>query len=61
MTVNRKEYKEGEIKDESVDSFFKRRLGSYVAETFAAPLCVGIYGGDSRKLSLRFQPRNKIT
>lgn len=39
--------------DESVFDFAQRRLGMTVATYFIDPLCVGVFGGDARKLSLR--------
>ncbi|KAF2077330.1 hypothetical protein CYY_001333 [Polysphondylium violaceum] len=39
--------------DESIHSFFKRRLGSRVADIFVEPMCLGIHGGDYKKLSIR--------
>lgn len=41
-----------EMEDESIDSFFRRRLGDTVADKIASALCHGIYGGDSRTLSM---------
>ena len=41
------------LKDESVDSFFKRRFGETFARTFGSALVHGIYAADSRKLSVR--------
>lgn len=38
--------------DESVHDFFRRRLGSQIAERIAGPLIGGIYAGDTRQLSL---------
>lgn len=38
--------------EESIDSFFKRRLGSYAAEMFIDPLVAGIFAGDSSQLSM---------
>lgn len=42
-----------EEKDESVFDFASRRLGKTVATFFIDPLCVGVFGGDARKLSLK--------
>lgn len=42
-----------DLKDESVDSFFKRRFGETFARTFGSALVHGIYAADSRKLSVR--------
>ena len=39
--------------DESIETFVKRRLGSYAAETLFDPLTLGIFAGDMRKLSIR--------
>jgi len=49
---------EGEIlasneDDESVDSFFERRFGTFIARTFADPLMLGTFGGSSQTLSVR--------
>ncbi|KAH9478720.1 Protoporphyrinogen oxidase [Psilocybe cubensis] len=41
------------IRDESVDSFFTRRLGETFARVFGSALVHGIYATDSRKLSVR--------
>jgi protoporphyrinogen/coproporphyrinogen III oxidase len=38
--------------DESVDAFGRRRLGKAFAETLLDPMVKGIFGGDSRQLSL---------
>lgn len=38
--------------DESIATFASRRLGRYAAETFFDPLTLGIFAGDSRKLSV---------
>jgi protoporphyrinogen/coproporphyrinogen III oxidase len=38
--------------DESVASFFKRRVGAEVYNNLVEPLLTGIYGGDGRQLSL---------
>jgi oxygen-dependent protoporphyrinogen oxidase len=38
--------------DESVYDFFRRRLGSQIAERIAGPLIGGIYAGDTKQLSL---------
>lgn len=40
-------------KDETIEAFVKRRLGTYAAQTFFDPLTLGIYAGDIRKLSMR--------
>lgn len=39
--------------DESVASFFTRRLGSEAYDTLVEPLMTGIYGGDGERLSLQ--------
>lgn len=39
--------------DESIHSFFERRFGSYVADTFVSSLVLGIFAGDSTKLSIK--------
>lgn len=39
--------------DESVDSFFRRRLGDDIADRMVNPMINGIYAGDSTKLSIR--------
>lgn len=39
--------------DESVFDFARRRFGSDVATYMIDPLCVGIYGGNARALSLQ--------
>jgi len=39
--------------EESVASFFSRRLGAQVAERFAAPFMSGIYAGDAERLSIQ--------
>ncbi|KAF9564531.1 protoporphyrinogen oxidase [Agrocybe pediades] len=41
------------IQDESVDSFFSRRLGETFARTFGSALVHGIYATDSRKLGVK--------
>eukprot|EP00037_Helgoeca_nana_P010403 m.91545 g.91545 ORF g.91545 m.91545 type:complete len:509 (-) comp20185_c0_seq15:149-1675(-) len=41
------------VSDESVYDFATRRLGKDVADRMIDPLCVGIYGGDCRTLSLK--------
>lgn len=38
--------------DESIASFFERRLGPELAEVIAAPLLAGVHSGDARELSL---------
>jgi len=38
--------------EESVADFFRRRFGSEAAESLAAALAVGIYGGDYRELAI---------
>jgi oxygen-dependent protoporphyrinogen oxidase len=43
----------GEIRDESVASFCRRRLGRETYERLVQPLIGGIYTGDPEKLSLR--------
>jgi oxygen-dependent protoporphyrinogen oxidase len=42
----------GELADESIDAFARRRAGSEVAATFADALVTGIYAGDPGLLSL---------
>ncbi|KAI0066873.1 Protoporphyrinogen oxidase [Artomyces pyxidatus] len=42
-----------DITDESVDAFFSRRFGAVFARTLGSALVHGIYGADSRKLSIR--------
>jgi oxygen-dependent protoporphyrinogen oxidase len=39
--------------EETVDGFFRRRFGSYVAENLVDPFVTGIFAGDSKRLSLR--------
>lgn len=39
--------------DESIHSFFSRRLGRDIADTFADPMTSGIYAGDSHDLSIK--------
>lgn len=39
--------------DESVDSFFTRRFGKTMAETYVSAIIHGIYSGDTRRLSMR--------
>lgn len=39
--------------DESIHSFFCRRLGGEITETFVDPLISGIYAGDIRQLSVK--------
>ncbi|HVU00605.1 MAG TPA: protoporphyrinogen oxidase [Polyangiaceae bacterium] len=39
--------------DESIESFFSRRVGKEAARVLAAPLLAGIYAGDFRELSIR--------
>lgn len=41
------------LSDESVEEFVRRRLGREFLEKIAAPLVAGIYGGDSREISVR--------
>jgi oxygen-dependent protoporphyrinogen oxidase len=43
----------GEGKDESIYSFFERRLGHSFTKNFIDPLVSGIYAGDMRKLSIQ--------
>lgn len=38
--------------DESVDAFVRRRFGPQIAERLAAPMVLGIFAGDSRRLSM---------
>jgi oxygen-dependent protoporphyrinogen oxidase len=42
-----------EIRDESVDSLVRRRLGSKVADNLVSGMIHGIYAADSRQLSVR--------
>lgn len=39
--------------DESVDAFFRRRLGRHVAERLVDPFVSGVYAGDPLQLSMR--------
>ncbi|GAM20000.1 hypothetical protein SAMD00019534_031750, partial [Acytostelium subglobosum LB1] len=39
--------------DESIQSFFTRRLGATIANRFIEPVCLGIYGGDVSRMSIR--------
>jgi protoporphyrinogen/coproporphyrinogen III oxidase len=39
--------------DESIHSFISRRFGDYAANTFFNPLTLGIYAGDTHKLSIK--------
>ncbi len=39
--------------EESIDAFFRRRLGSYVADNLVDPFVSGIFAGDPTQLSLR--------
>lgn len=39
--------------DESVESFARRRFGSYIADNFFDPLTAGIYAGAAARLSMR--------
>lgn len=39
--------------DETIHSFFSRRMCSEIADTLTDPLTLGIYAGDSRRLSIR--------
>ncbi|TFY70988.1 hypothetical protein EVG20_g2019 [Dentipellis fragilis] len=41
------------LQDESVDAFFTRRFGEQFARVMGSALVHGIYGADSRKLSVR--------
>jgi len=41
------------VEEESVDSFFTRRLGPQLARRVVAPFVSGIYAGDSRSLSIQ--------
>ncbi|KAI5092536.1 protoporphyrinogen oxidase, partial [Silurus meridionalis] len=45
--------KKGKLEDESVHSFVSRRFGSELADIAVDCLCRGVFGGDSRKLSMR--------
>ena len=39
--------------DETIYDFFSRRFGKKITDTFVDPLVLGIYGGDSKKLSMQ--------
>lgn len=52
LFVKKKEMEKDEI-DESVDEFFRRRFGSFVADNLSAALVLGIVAGDSKKLSMQ--------
>ncbi|EFA78374.1 protoporphyrinogen oxidase [Heterostelium album PN500] len=39
--------------DESIQSFFSRRLGENAASMFVEPVCLGIHGGDYTRLSIK--------
>lgn len=41
------------LDDESIDSFFKRRFGTFMAENLISSMIHGIYAGDTRKLSMK--------
>jgi protoporphyrinogen/coproporphyrinogen III oxidase len=43
----------GNLEDESVYAFAKRRYNTQIAKTFFDPLVTGIYAGDMEKLSMR--------
>lgn len=43
----------GEVRDESVRDFVARHFGDEVANTIAAPLLAGVFGGDIAQLSVR--------
>lgn len=45
--------KRSNVKDESLSSFIRRRLGDEVLETLVTPFVSGIYAGDPDKLSIR--------
>eukprot|EP00035_Acanthoeca_spectabilis_P013630 m.254017 g.254017 ORF g.254017 m.254017 type:complete len:58 (+) comp15937_c0_seq7:511-684(+) len=42
------------VGDETVYDFACRRLGTDVANRLIDPMCVGIFGGDCRTLSLKY-------
>lgn len=44
--------------DESIHSFTSRRFGEYAANTFFNPLTLGIFAGDTKKLSIKSCFRN---
>lgn len=39
--------------DETIEEFMERRFGKYIAENFVAPLVIGIFGGNYKKLSMK--------
>lgn len=43
----------GTQEDESIHAFASRRLNPWIADTLFDPLTLGIYAGDSKKLSIR--------
>uniref|UniRef100_A0A3Q3VYM4 Protoporphyrinogen oxidase n=1 Tax=Mola mola TaxID=94237 RepID=A0A3Q3VYM4_MOLML len=45
--------KKSKTDDESIHSFFSRRLGKELADIAVDSLCRGVFAGDSRKLSVR--------
>ena len=45
--------KNNSSQDETIYSFFSRRFGEKFTHTFIDPLVLGIYGGDSKKLSMQ--------
>lgn len=42
-----------DMPDESVHEFFARRFSTYIADQYVDPLIKGIYGGDSKQVSIR--------
>ena len=44
---------EEELEDESMHSFFSRRLGRFVADKVLTAVVSGVWAGDARKLSIR--------
>eukprot|EP01138_Halocafeteria_seosinensis_P000087 gb/GECG01000089.1/.p1 GENE.gb/GECG01000089.1/~~gb/GECG01000089.1/.p1 ORF type:complete len:538 (+),score=70.45 gb/GECG01000089.1/:1-1614(+) len=44
---------EEDLYDESVDSFFRRRLGDDIADRMVDPMISGVYAGDSAQLSIK--------
>ena len=40
----------GQVENETVDAFFRRRFGDPIADYLVGPFISGIYAGDSRKL-----------
>jgi protoporphyrinogen oxidase len=44
---------QGDEEDESMHSFFSRRLGRFVADKVLTAVVSGVWAGDARKLSIR--------